>query len=194
MIASVSGNLTFTVVPAPIAVSTVTLPPTRSMFVLTTSMPTPRPLTSVTFSAREKPGRKIRFSGLALVHRAGLLGREQSAGDGLLLEPGRVDAAAVVADGDIDFARLVEGPQHDRGLGRLAGRPALLRRLDAVIDGVPHQVSERVANGLDDRLVEFHLRPFDLQVALLAQLGAQIADDARKAVEHRADRLACGPA
>ena len=99
---------------------------------------------------------------------------------------------AVVADGDIDFARLVEGPQHDRGLGRLAGGLPLLRRLDAMIDGIPHQVRERIADGLDDRLVEFHFRPFDLQFALLAQLGAQIANDARKAVEHRAHDLHAG--
>ncbi|GIV00944.1 MAG: hypothetical protein KatS3mg014_2559 [Actinomycetota bacterium] len=60
MMASVSGIFTRKVVPSPRRLRTSTLPPIRSMFVRTTSMPTPRPETFVTRSAVEKPGRKMR--------------------------------------------------------------------------------------------------------------------------------------
>ena len=45
-------------VPSPRVESTLTVPPIRSMLVFTTSMPTPRPDTLVTFVAVEKPGWK----------------------------------------------------------------------------------------------------------------------------------------
>ncbi len=60
MIASVSGILIRSVVPCPTLLCTSTVPPIFSMFVFTTSIPTPRPLTFVTFSAVENPGAKIR--------------------------------------------------------------------------------------------------------------------------------------
>ena len=61
MIASVSGRRTRTTMPKPSADSISTLPPSAVMFFITTSMPTPRPETSVTTSAVENPGAKIRF-------------------------------------------------------------------------------------------------------------------------------------
>jgi hypothetical protein len=58
MIASVSGIVSRQVVPLPRVDSTSTEPPMRSMLVFTTSIPTPRPDTLVTFWAVEKPGWK----------------------------------------------------------------------------------------------------------------------------------------
>jgi hypothetical protein len=58
MMASVRGMVRRHVVPAPGVDSTSTAPPIRSMLVLTTSMPTPRPETLVTWSAVENPGSK----------------------------------------------------------------------------------------------------------------------------------------
>ena len=60
MIASVSGSRTFTLMPWPSALSISTVPPSAVMFFFTTSMPTPRPETSVTTSAVENPGAKIK--------------------------------------------------------------------------------------------------------------------------------------
>ena len=62
MIASVSGIRMRHVVPVPTVDSTSTEPPMASMFVRTTSIPTPRPDTFVTFAAVEKPGRNSRSS------------------------------------------------------------------------------------------------------------------------------------
>ena len=57
--ARVSGSLMRKRDPRPGAESISILPPSRSRLVLTTSMPTPRPETSLTFSAVETPGRKM---------------------------------------------------------------------------------------------------------------------------------------
>ena len=192
MIASVSGSLTCTVVPAPISVSTVTLPPIRSMFVLTTSMPTPRPLTSVTFSAVEKPGRKIspRASRSFIVRACSGESSPRATAFCLSLAASMPPPSSLM-----EILTLPAWWKARSTTVALAGLPAACRccgDLDAVIDGIAHEVRERVADGLDDRLVEFHFRPFDLQFALLAQLGAQVANDARKAVEDRAHHLHAG--
>ena len=55
--ASVSGIFTFSVVPSPMRLWMSTWPPIFSMFVFTTSMPTPRPEMFEICSAVEKPGR-----------------------------------------------------------------------------------------------------------------------------------------
>ena len=136
-----------------------TVPPIFSMFVFTTSMPTPRPETLVTFSAVEKPGRKIRSQHLAVAHaRAPARRVTRPRSHGLRADALGVDAAAVVGDLDVDLAALVEGAQEER-----APRPACRRRrarsgrLDAVVDGVADDVRERVLDRLDDRLVELGL-------------------------------------
>ena len=61
MIASVSGRRISMRLPRPGSLDSATEPRSDSMFLRTTSMPTPRPLRFVTFSAVEKPGSKIRF-------------------------------------------------------------------------------------------------------------------------------------
>ncbi len=59
IIARVRGILSVTVEPLSGVLSTETDPPIVSIFFTTTSIPTPRPENSVTFSFVEKPGRKI---------------------------------------------------------------------------------------------------------------------------------------
>ena len=61
MMASVSGRLILNTLPAPCSERISTAPRRRSMFFLTTSMPTPRPETSVTTLAVENPGSMIRL-------------------------------------------------------------------------------------------------------------------------------------
>ena len=57
--ASVSGSRTVVRVPTPATDSISIRPPRAATFFLTTSMPTPRPETSVTSAAVEKPGSKM---------------------------------------------------------------------------------------------------------------------------------------
>ena len=58
---SLSGIRIVVVLPCPGMLSTVTLPPSALMFETTTSMPTPRPEYSVTWSFVEKPGAKMKL-------------------------------------------------------------------------------------------------------------------------------------
>src|SRR5439155_25305210 len=87
-------------------------------------------------------------------HARGLLGGDELLLDGLMLDAFGVDAAAVVADFDVDLAALVIGPQPDAAVARLAGRGAALGRFDAMVDGVAHQVRQRVTDRLDQSLVQ----------------------------------------
>ena len=56
MMVRVSGTRSVMRVPSPGVLSTSTIPPIRSTFERTTSMPTPRPEIEVTFFAVDKPG------------------------------------------------------------------------------------------------------------------------------------------
>ena len=69
----------------------------------------------------------------------------------------------------------------------LAGGEARLGSLDAVVDGVAHQVHQRIADLLEHGLVELGAVAGEAQLDLLAEALAQVAHQARKAVEHEAD-------
>ena len=175
-------------VPLPGVLVSSTRPPSRSMFVRTTSIPTPRPETPVTRAAVEKPGMKMIFRACASVRAAAASGVRIP----LLIADWRsisgLHPLAVVLDGDDDLAVRVAGthPQHARG--GLAGFPAALRGLQAVVDRVPHEVAERVADLLEDAAVELGLLALDDELDLLAQLIREVANDAREAVEDGLDR------
>ena len=64
-----------------------------------------------------------------------------------------VDAAPVVAQLDHDTVGLLDRRERDRPLGRLAGRHALLRALQPVVETVAHQVHERIGELLEHVLV-----------------------------------------
>src|SRR5881628_2024684 len=145
MIASVSGMQIFIVVPAPSFDSTSIVPPIRSTFVLTTSIPTPRPDTLVTCSAVENPG----------VKRP-------------LPDPFHVQSAPIVRDREDHLPALMEGAHDELPLGGLAAGGALLRALDAVIDGVPDEVGERVPDRFDHGAVQLRLDAVHLEAHLAA--------------------------
>ncbi len=100
-----------------------------------------------------------------------------------------VDAGAVVRDLDHDPAGAMQGREPDLALLGLAGGPADLGLLQSVVDGVADHMGERVAQALDDGLVD--LRPLALgdEADVLADLQRHFADQARHTLEHRFDRL-----
>ena len=162
-----------------------TVPPIFSMLVRTTSMPTPRPENCVTWSAVEKPGRKIRLTRSRSFKRSACSAVMSLAWIGLGADPLGVDAGAVVADLDDDLAPFVEGVQRSRPSAGLP-RPAVRAGgFDAVVDGVAHQVRQRVADGLDDRLVQLGLLALHLDPRLFAAGHRQVADHARKLAPDR---------
>src|SRR3546814_16376033 len=59
---------------------------------------------------------------------------------------------------------LVERPQEQTALGRLAHRRAHVGGLDPVVDRVAHQVGEGVLDRLDDRLVELGVLTDHLEI------------------------------
>jgi hypothetical protein len=162
MIASVSGRRTVKVDPSPSTVLTSTLPRRLWMLRRTTSMPTPRPEMLVTWSAVEKPASKIRL--MISWSESVAAGVDQPLGDRLGADLLFRQAAAVVDHLDDDAARVVVGVElHGAVLG-FAALGAQRRRFDAVVDGVAHEMHQRVAEFLDDRFVEFGLGAGDHQV------------------------------
>ena len=61
--------------------------------------------------------------------------------------------------------------------------------LDAVVDGVPHQMHQRIGDGFQHRLVEFRVAPLQLHFALLVALLGEISHDARVLSPGIANRL-----
>jgi hypothetical protein len=96
-------------------------PRSASMLRRTTSMPTPRPLRLVTFSAVEKPGSKISFRISASGHH---VARHQAALQARCQHLVAPDAAAVVADADQDVAASWQADSTSRPC---AGLPAAVR-------------------------------------------------------------------
>jgi hypothetical protein len=131
------------------------------MFERTTSMPTPRPLVSVTSSRLEIPGAKTRSS----VSRS------------LRTSP------AVVGHGDDDVVAALERLDPDDSLGILAGGTTFLGGLDGVIERVAHGVHQRVDELFDDQLVQLGVRSTDVQADVLVELAPQAAQNARDLVE-----------
>src|SRR6185312_11526885 len=99
-----------------------------------------------------------------------------------------VETAAVVTDADRNAAALVARIEMHRAGGRLAGRRAHLRSLDAVIDAVADQVHQRIADLLEHGLVELGLLARELELDLLAEALSEVAHHAREAAEDEADR------
>ena len=63
---------------------------------------------------------------------------------------------------------------------RLAGREAYLRRLDAMVDGIAHQVHQRIADLLEHGLVELGGVTGQAQLDFLAEPLAEIAHQGGK--------------
>ena len=112
--------------PTPATDLTSMVPPIWSILLRTTSMPTPRPDTLVTFVGGGKAGREDEFVDLRFRHLLDLGFGRQALGDRLGLDPLGVEAAAVVGDLDDDVAAFVIGRQPDAAVLGLAGGAPLL--------------------------------------------------------------------
>src|SRR6478672_6006605 len=98
-----------------------------------------------------------------------------------------VDAPAVVAHGDDDVRAGVPSGELERARGLLAGRHALLGRLEGVVERVPDEMYQRVAERVDDGAVKFGIAPVHHELDLLAELRREIADQAWEAHEDGVD-------
>ncbi|BBP74159.1 hypothetical protein PHLH7_02630 [Pseudomonas sp. Ost2] len=107
--------------------------------------------------------------------------------DGLGQDPRGVQATAVVADFEDDHAGVVIGIEAQVAFGGLADGQALGSRLDAVVDGVAHQVGQRIGDLVDHRLVQLGLAADQAQLDILVQFLADITDHPMEAIESLAD-------
>ncbi len=87
----------------------------------------------------------------------------------------RIDAGAVVAHFDEDLIAAVVRRERDHALVGLAGGAAGGGCLETVVDGVAHQVQERIVELLDEHLVELGVVADDLEAGALLQRVRQLA-------------------
>ena len=132
-------------------------------------------------------GREQQLDRAVHVDLGDLVGGDQAALERLPGDPRGIDAATVVADGDDNVAAGVAGGDlEDAGL-LLAGRTALVRHLQSVVERVADEVHERIAEHVDDGAVELGVLAGQHQLHLLAELRGQVADEAREAQEDGLD-------
>ena len=100
---------------------------------------------------------------------------------------------AVVGDGDDNLGSELHGVEHDARLWRLAGAQPLLGGLDAVVDGVAHEVQQRVRELAQHAPVEFGVAAPHLPRDILAQRPGQVPHRPVELVGHGGDRHHAGP-
>ena len=114
---------------------------------------------------------------------------DETVGDRFGLDPFGVEAAAIVGNADDDVAALMIGRQTYGTLLWLAGGYPLGRRLEPVIGGVAHHVSERILDQVEYLAIELGVGAMHLQFDLLSEFAGEIAYDARQLLPGIADRL-----
>jgi len=104
----------------------------------------------------------------------------------------RINAGAVVLHLDADVVAFLLRRQAHMAHTRLALGFAQVGHFHAVVDGVAHQVHQRVSQRFDQVAVELGLGADQLQVHFLLQRAGDVAGHLREAREHLADRLHAG--
>ena len=117
-------------------------------------MPTPRPEISEMRSAVLNPGEENEPQDPFRAGPRGLIGGEEPFLERLVEDGGPVEPAAVIGDLDADVVSVLVGAQAYVAFPALAGRDALLGRLDPVVHRVANEMHERLANTIDHLLVD----------------------------------------
>ncbi len=154
----------------------------------TTSMPTPRPETSVTCFGRRKTGLEDQREDLGL----GELRHRRRPG------PSRWRARApprhrcrVPSSADRDQHAgpgVPRGKMDGRGRGRLPRATRTSAALDAVVHAVADQVHQRIAQLVDHGLVQLGIGAFDGELDILAQIARQVVHQPAELLEGAANR------
>ena len=122
---------------------------------------------------RGEAGREEQLVGALLID--GILLADPSVLDGHAADVLGIDAPPVVGDVEHDGVALLIGIERHAADGVLAHGPPLIRRLDAVIEGVADDVHERIGQLLDHHLVELRVLAAQHELDLLGQLAGQLA-------------------
>ena len=134
-------------------------------------------------------GVEDQLGGLLVADALGVRLAQQAERLGLAPDPLQVEAAAVVGDRQGDVAPLLRRRDPDAAARRLARLDALRRLLDAVVGGVADHVQQRVLDQLQELAVDLGLSAGHLELDVLAQLLAEVADEARQLGPGVADGL-----
>src|SRR5262249_10144519 len=137
---------------------------------------------------RAKAGLENEPNRVLLGNALELLGLKKSLFNRALFDGVQVDAAPVIFDFNDHLGALMISVEIDGAARGLALRNALVRRLDAVIDGIADHVHERLGEGVEDAFVEIGVLAGQFESDVLAALFGYVADDAGKATEKLLDR------
>ena len=152
----------------------------------TTSRPTPRPDTSVTALAVEKPSVKMSWIASRSLSVSPACSRPRSSA---FL---RTEAASMPAPSSISvITTWFDSCAAESSSVPVSDLPRALRTaggLDAVVDGVADQVHERLAELVDHRLVDARVLALQHELDALALLAREVAHQPREALEDVADR------
>ncbi len=77
----------------------------------------------------------------------------------------------------------MKGMQPDLPSRRLAQAPPLLGRFNAVTDRVPHQMSQRLGDGVENAFIQIGFLSAEFKIHFPLALPRHVANDARKAAE-----------
>ena len=99
-------------------------------------------------------------------------------------DPPGIEASPVIGDREDDPVRTLSRRERHGCFGRLPGALPILRRFQAVDDGVGHQVDEGLSQPIDDRLVELGLAARSHQPNSLPVRVSHLAHQQVEAAEH----------
>src|SRR5712664_1869742 len=102
-------------------------------------------------------------------------------------EPGKVDAATIVAYFNDDLSALMIGVEIDGAANGLTGSQSFVGRLNAMIHGIAHDMHERLGQSIEDAFVEVRVLTGNFQSHVFAALFGDVANDARKTAEELFD-------
>src|SRR5882724_5247814 len=130
---------------------------------------------------------KNKIESVLLGEALGFFGFQKFGLDGACAEPGKIDAATIVAYFNDDLSALMIGVEIDGAAGGLSGSQSFVGRLNAMIDGIAHDMHERLGESIEDAFVEVRVLTGDLESHVFAALFGDVANDARKTAEELFD-------
>ncbi len=152
----------------------------------TTSMPTPRPETSVTSRAVEKPGARIREKISASESRAAPSISPCSSARVRTASTSSPRPSSLHPDQNV--GARVQRRKLNGGARRFARRLASLGRLDAMIHAVADQMHQRIVQLVDHGFIELGVGALDGQLHVLLELDSQIVHQPAKTLEGGPER------
>ncbi len=144
------------------------------------------------FFRRGKSGKKNQVEDLPLRHAGCLFGGNHGAFDRLLANAFDVQAGAIVTDLDDNLPPFVKRAQNQTPGPSLPGFGPVFGKLDAMVNGIAHQMRKRIFDRLDDGFIELGVFALHLDGHFLAATERDVPHRPRKLVPYVPNRLHAG--